>query len=212
MAKKIQTARLHIFDMDGTLLDSMGVWQNLGRNYLLAQQITPPNDLEQTIAEMTLEESAAYFQTLGLIQTIPAIIQGITDFIRDKYRLQIPWKPGMQNILSEIHATGSKLCLLTTSEECCAHAALKRLNCLDWFDAIYTSENMGLSKRTPEIYQKVCQLQRVPPAESMVYEDALYAIRSALEAGCQVTGVYDDSSEADWQTIQTLCHRTIMIK
>ena len=75
----IKNARLYIFDMDGTLLDSMGEWTHLGRNYLLSKGITPPADLEETIDAMTMDESAAYFQTLGIHGDISTINREIME-------------------------------------------------------------------------------------------------------------------------------------
>ncbi len=201
----MKKAKLYIFDMDGTLLDSMPSWTYLGRNYLLRWQITPPDDLEQTINSMTLQESAAYFQTLGLNKKTDDIVEGVMTQLRDEYRLSIPPKPGMLPLLQDLYQnTDSILCVLTTSEQNCAVQALKRNYMLSYFKDIFTSEKMGLSKRTAEIYQSVCAYYQVSPSETVVFEDALYAIQSAKRAGCYVCAVPDDSSASDWETISSI--------
>ena len=80
----MKTAKLYIFDMDGTLLDSMPSWLHLGRNYLMHQNITPPSDLEKTIDAMTLQESAAYFQTLGLHKNTDDIVEEVMEYLHDE--------------------------------------------------------------------------------------------------------------------------------
>lgn len=201
----MKTAKLYIFDMDGTLLDSMPSWIHLGRNYLLRQQIMPPENLEQTIDSMTLQESAAYFQTLGLDKKIDDIVSEVMMHLRDEYRLSIPAKPGMLPLLYDLSKnTDSTLCVLTTSEKNCAIPALDRNHMLSYFKDIFTSEELGLSKRTPKIYQTVCSQYQISPSETIVMEDSLYAIRAAKEAGCYVYAVPDDSSAADWEIISSM--------
>ena len=88
-------AKLYIFDMDGTILNSMVEWFHLGRNYLVAQGVAVPDDLEQRIETMTMDESAEYFQSLGVDKSVPEINEGIFAYIREKYRTSIPAKEGM---------------------------------------------------------------------------------------------------------------------
>lgn len=199
----IKPAKLYIFDMDGTILDSMPVWEHLGRNYLMQEQIVPPDDLESVIEAMTLEESAVYFQELGLQKTTEDIIRGLTTYIEDAYRLSIPAKPGMIPLLQTLsQKKDTMVVLLTTSEDTCTRHALNRLNISSCFSEVYTSSQLKLGKNTGEIYRKVCCMHHIQPADTVVLEDALYAIRSAKEAGCYVYAVPDASSQKDWEEIR----------
>lgn len=205
MNTSVKDAKLYIFDMDGTLLDSMPSWAHLGRNYLMQEKIEVPENLEQIIDAMTLTESAAYFQTLGLQKENRQIINEMMEFIREEYRDSIPAKTGMLKLLAHLsQKQDSILCVLTTSEKDCAIDALKRLNMLSYFQDIYSSEEWNMNKRSAEIYQYVCNKYRTAPEDTVVFEDALYAIRAAKEAGCYVYAVPDDSSRSVWEEIKSI--------
>ncbi|ETJ20847.1 hypothetical protein Q604_UNBC18375G0002, partial [human gut metagenome] len=147
--------KLFIFDMDGTLLDSMEFWQNLGRQYLESKGKTPENNLEKIIESMTLKESASYFKTkYNLEEDVETIIKQVLDFIEDKYLNEIPLKKGVKDFLIKAHSEGYKMCILTTSEKSQAIGALKRTGVLDLFDAVYTDRDFDLSKKNPQIYIK----------------------------------------------------------
>ena len=99
-------AKLYIFDMDGTILNSMVEWFHLGRNYLVAQGVAVPDDLEQRIETMTMDESAEYFQSLGVDKSVPEINEGIFAYIREKYRTSIPAKEGMLDLIRQLSKRG----------------------------------------------------------------------------------------------------------
>ena len=167
--------KLLIFDMDGTLLDSMGFWQNLGRRYLESKGKAPENNLEKIIESMTLKESASYFKTkYSLEEDVETIIKQVLDFIEE-----IPLKKGVKDFLIKAHSDGYKMCILTTSEKSQAIGALKRTGVLDLFDAVYTDRDFDLSKKNPQIYVKTCEKMGESPSDTVVFEDALYAVESA---------------------------------
>ncbi|MFR0000898.1 MAG: HAD family hydrolase [Intestinibacter bartlettii] len=202
--------KLLIFDMDGTLLDSMGFWQNLGRRYLESKGKAPENNLEKIIESMTLKESASYFKTkYNLEEDVETIIKQVLDFIEDKYLNEIPLKKGVKDFLIKAHSNGYKMCILTTSEKSQAIGALKRTGVLDLFDAVYTDRDFDLSKKNPQIYIKTCEKMDELPSDTVVFEDALYAVESAKKAQCTVIAVYDEYSKCDWQNIKNIANSTI---
>lgn len=100
--------------------------------------------------------------------------------------------------------------VLTTSDQKLAKVALKRTGLLSYFDAVYTADQFHMGKNGPEIYERVCQLHHCAPEKTVVYEDALYAIKAAREAGCHVIAVYDPSMESVWDQIRSLSEEQII--
>ena len=199
-----------IFDIDGTLLDSMSMWENLGSIYLKSKSITPPNNLTEIIENKTLEESAEYFiRDFGLNETVENVVNGILSLIKYHYEEEVVLKPHTLDLLEKEKASGSRMCILTATDKDLAIAALKRNGILDYFEEVYTCSLLGLSKRHPEIFIKTCELMNFEPENTVVYEDALYAIKSAKKAGLKVIAVNDSSNRKDIDEIKSLADKII---
>ena len=199
-----------IFDMDGTLLDSMGMWENLGSIYLTKKGIVPPADLKEVIENKTLEEAAEYFiADLGIEGTVKEVVQEILSLIRDKYYNELQLKPGVKKYVLSEYEKGSNMCILTTSDRELAIAAMERTGIGLCFKEIFTAETLGLSKRGPEIFLKTCELMGFEPSNTVVYVYALYAVMAAMAAGCHVVAVYDNINRNDWDEIKKLADEVI---
>lgn len=198
-----------IWDMDGTILDSMRYWLSLGEDYLRLRGITPPEDLRETIETMTLEESAAYFQKeFGIGLSVREIISGFLTLIADEYRETIPAKKYAAEIIKQAAAGGSRMCVLTTSDHDLAEAALRRVGLLQYFETILTAEALGMDKRSGAIFETVMEKLGYVPAQTLICEDALYAVRAAAEAGAhtgaKVFAFRDIANRGDWTQITAL--------
>ncbi len=182
--------KLHIFDADGTLLDSMPMWENLGRDYLTSKGVNVPDDLDERLETMTLEESSEwFFSELGVGESPRKIRKEMLAMIERGYREEVKAFPWASALLEEAASEGGNLVILSTSDGELLRAAFRRLDILGYFSKIYTSAELGEGKDGPEIFLKVCELEGVRPEDTMVYEDSEFAIRSATEAGCNVTPV-----------------------
>lgn len=202
--------KLLIFDMDGTLLDSMGYWTFLGRIYLESKGKLVQDNLEEKISVMTLEESALYLkEEYNLEEDIDTIQHEVINLIKDKYKKEIQLKEGAKSYLEKMKSKGHRMCILTTCEKDSAKSALARLKVLDLFEKIYTDKDFKMSKLNPNIYIKVYEDMNVKVDEVVVYEDALHAIESAKKTGYKVIGVYDEYSKSDWQQIKNIADYTI---
>ena len=199
-----------IFDMDGTLLDSMGMWENLGSIYLTKKGIVPPADLKEVIENKTLEEAAEYFiADLGIEGTVKEVVQEILSLIRDKYYNELQLKPGVKKYVLSEYEKGSNMCMLTASDRELAIGAMERTSIGLCFKEIFTAETLGLFKRGPVIFLKTCELMGFEPSNTVVYEDALYAVKAAKAAGCHVVAVYDHMNRNDWEEIKSLADNII---
>lgn len=180
-------SKLHIFDVDGTILDSMKMWETLGSTYLKSKGCREFEKVDRIIASMTLDEAALYMKREYKLTEGPETIRReITAVIEDQYANVIRPFPETMELLHRIAKTGETMVILSISDRKCITLAMKRLGIYDYFSRIYTDTDFQISKRDPEIFRKVCELHHVIPAEAIVYDDADYAINAAKEAGCQV--------------------------
>lgn len=185
-----------IFDLDGTLIDSMDSWENVGKIFLESQGIKPPSDLNEIIKEMSLKQSARYFkESLGAKGPIEAIIESIYKIVENKYASTIELKPYVKKTLHRFKLEGMKMCVATETDKILAEKALKRLGVLDYFDFIITSGEVSVGKYRPDIYIKAVKRLGFSIRETIVFEDALYAIKTAKKEGFDLVGIYDKSSQ-----------------
>lgn len=193
-----------IFDVDGTLLDSMGIWETAGIRYLKRYHIEAPEDLGRTLFAMTVEEAAGYLkQEYGLAGEIQEIIDGILDTVKEYYETEAPLKRGARSLLETLQAKGIPMAVATSSEKCHIEAAFTRLGIRPYFQRIVTCTEAGAGKQEPVVYHRAAECFSAEPEEIWVVEDALYAARTAAAAGYRTVGVYDVSSEADQEALKS---------
>ncbi|BAH05552.1 HAD family hydrolase [Clostridium kluyveri] len=199
-----------IFDMDGTIMDSMPAWKNLGKNYLTKKGIKFPENLNEVISAMSMTESVNYFRKELKIRDCPEqIISDINQLIMDKYRYQIPLKPYVKEYLSYLQKNGIIMCVATATPVQLAELALKRLEVLQYFSFVVCCDEVGAGKSKPDIYYLALKKMKASIADTIVYEDADYAIRTAKSAGFYTVGVYDEYACKSKKEIQLLCDRYI---
>ena len=189
-----------IFDMDGTLIDSMIFWKNLASEYLCTKGVKQISiDILERIKPMTMSESAALFrQEFGLTGDPEAEMNAMMDA---HYRNDIPLKSGVQDYLQLLHSRGVRMCVASATAEHLMEDCLFRLGIRNFFEFLLSCETVGAGKRSPLVYHASAETLGANPAEIAVYEDALYAVQTAKDAGYYVVGVYDASAARNWQTI-----------
>lgn len=191
-----------IFDLDGTLIDSMPWWEDLGEAYLRRRGKTPAPDVRRHFKRLTMEEAAHYMQeTYGLKESIEEICEGVMSGIVNAYREEIPLKPGAAELLRALHDAGVRMCIATATEPYCAYPALERLGIRDYFQDILICSELHTSKTQPFIFQHVLELLGTAKERTLVFEDALHAIEGAHAAGLPVLAVEENGSAADREAI-----------
>ena len=198
-----------IFDMDGTLIDSMAFWKNLATEYLTSKGVTEiPGGLLERIKPMTMSESAELFKlAFGLTGDVEAQMNAMME---DHYRNDIPLKPGVRKYLLNQHLQGVRMCVASATAEHLMESCLTRLGVRQYFEFLLSCETVGAGKRSPLVYQEAAKRLDAAPGEIAVYEDALYAVQTAKDAGFHVVGVYDDSAAGNWQTIAKIADEIII--
>ena len=192
-----------IFDVDGVLLNSMPVWENLGEIYLERLGIEAEKGLGETLFAMSLEEGADYLiENYGLKQTPEEIIAGLNREVQDFYGRKVPLKEGVRGYLQEFRDRKIPMAIATSGDRANAEAALKRLKVLSYFRAVFTCTEIGSSKSQPDIYYAAALQLDTDPSDTWVFEDALHAIRTAKKAGFRTAGVYDQASGRDLAQIR----------
>jgi len=199
-----------IFDLDGTLLDSMSIWDSLGEAYLLKKSIVPGEDLRETLQTLSLQQAAGHFrERYGISDDEETIIAEITSLVADFYRYEVTLKDGAAECLAMLKARQVKMCIATASERELVEVALKRLDIWCYFSSILTSSEVKTGKDSPYIFQKAVEKMDVSIATTVVFEDALHAIKTAVGAGFRVIGVYDESAYEDSERIKALTEQYI---
>ena len=177
---------LHIFDCDGTLLDSMRMWDNISSDYLRSLGIQPPADLAEILDTLTFPESVRYLVDHFDLDGYENTSRGLMDRVLWHYENDLELFPGIQEELGTVSLTGEPMIILTNSPREFVEAGLRRTGIRHFFSRLFVSQELGISKDNPEIFRVVCREMSVPPEDALVYEDSAFAIQAAREAGCRV--------------------------
>lgn len=192
-----------IFDVDGTLLDSMGIWEDVGVRYLKSIGKEPEANLSQILFPMSIEEGAKYVKEhYELPYAIDEIIEGVLSIVRDFYYYEAPLKEGAKELLAALKEKEISMVIATSSERVHIEKAFKRLGIDGYFEKIFTCSEVGESKSSPLIYKKAAEYLCTKPEETLVFEDALHALLTAKSAGFHTLAVYDEASEKDQEALK----------
>ena len=185
----------HIFDLDGTLIDSMWVWNQIDIDFLSQKGLEVPDDLHEEITHLSFKQTAEYFKNrFNLNDCIEDIMKYWNDMAHDYYSNKVTLKPGVFDYLNKLKNEGCKIALATSNSLPLLEAVLKENNIYHLFDAITITDEVKKSKDNPDIYLLSAQKLNLAPHECMVYEDILAAIKGAKSANMQVTAIYDKAA------------------
>lgn len=185
-----------IFDMDGTLVDSLGtwdvMWQRVGETYLGLSDFKPTEEVDKKVRTMIYKDAMAYFMAQ---YGIPGDLQAFIDFtlngIEQFYREQVEAKPGAIALLKDLHKRGVRLCLASATEMKYIRIALHRLDIGKYFDAVLSCADLHVGKDRPDVYLLSLEKLGLSAADTCVFEDSFVALETARSIGCRTVGIFD---------------------
>lgn len=186
-----------IFDVDGTILDSMEVWNTLASQYVQSLGMAPEKNLDEIVSDMSLEQSAIYLKNHYKInKQEERIISEILNFISDFYEYEVKLMPGFKEFISHYDSMNV---IGTSCDEELVKIALNRLGVLNYFEDIITCSKVNKSKDDPDFYLAYAQVLNQRPEDIVVFEDADYCIDVARKVGFKVIKI------KDWRDLNEKC-------
>lgn len=196
----LQDKEAIIFDMDGSLVDSMWVWKDIDIQYLGRFGHTIPDDLQQKIEGMSFTETAVYFkERFSIPDTVEQIKADWNQMAWDNYRTRVMLKPGARKLLDYCKENGIKLGIATSNSRQIVDMVMKERGIEGYFDCIMTSCEAKKGKPAPDIYLLTAQQIGVPPEKCLVFEDIVFGIQAGKSAGMEVCAVEDAYSVYQWE-------------
>ena len=192
-----------IFDVDGTLLDSMHIWGELGKRYLSFAGIEAKPGLAKILFPMSLDESSEYLKKeYNLPDSVEQITEDTIKILEDFYRYEAKPKEGVLAFIKRMQVKHIPMAVATSGDRRILDTALERLGISDCFTAILTCSDLKTNKRVPTIYLRAAELLGTKPEETAVFEDVLHAIQAAKSAGFITYAIEDRFSEQDRNEIK----------
>ena len=203
-----------IFDMDGTLVDSMGYWNSLMEEYLHGKGVqTVSQDILDRTAVMTARETLDLFiRELGIRDTPERMQTELWAVMADHYRHDIRLKPGVREHLAALRDRGVKMCVVSATPLPLMELCLKTQGIRDLFEFILSCDDLGISKDRPDVYNIAAERLGAPDhSDAAVYEDALTAGHTAKAAGYHLVAVRDRYAAAGWEKLKGLADEVLEV-
>ena len=192
-----------IFDFDGTLFDSMFIWDTAGEVYLRSIGKEPEADLQKVLKLMSLLQSAQYIREKYQIPlSVEEIMDGVNRTVEGFYFHTVEPKPGVTAFLEELHRRNIKMCIATATDRYQVEAALQRCKMRHFFSEIFTCTEVGSGKDRPDIFRKAMEHLQTNRSTTAVVEDAYHAVYAAKQDGFLVVAVYDSHESRQQELLQ----------
>lgn len=192
----LENIKACIFDLDGTLTDSMGLWEGVDEEYFAMHNLTLPPDYQKLIDGMSIVEIAVLTkEKYGFKETIEEMIDQWNKMAYHKYAYEIKAKPGAMDFISKCKEKGIKIGVATSNSVLLYNAVANNLKFAESVEVVVTGEDVEKGKPNPESYLKVAKKLNVDPKDCLVFEDLAVGIKAGRAAGMKTCAVYDKYSD-----------------
>lgn len=199
--------QLYIFDMDGTFIDSMDYWRNISVTYLQKYDIEVDQDLKDQITSMTIDQSLPFLiDHFDLEEDQDQIKAQMHQMLDHQYQNVFQIDPFARDYFLHLKENNKKIVLATATQRSLADVALKRFDLEGIFDKEVVSDEVEIQKDSPDYFKNIGDYFNIDSEDSLVFEDSLYAIKSARESGMKIVSITKQASPAHLDEIVSLSH------
>lgn len=194
-----------IFDLDGTLFDSMGIWKEVDIAFFKNHGMRMPSDYQDKIKDMHFKTMAIYTkERFHMRSSVESIMDEWCELCFDKYANEVPLKKGVKKFLELLKTNGIKIAFATANTTELSEVCLKNNGIFEYFDTGSYLHETFTDKSDPDVYFLACERLGLSPDECIVFEDLLAGIKGAVKGGFTVCGVYDKHSRRDTENIKRI--------
>lgn len=192
-----------IFDMDGTIVDSMGYWRGVVGNYLRQKGIALPMEIQHKTVAMSLEMSLSFLKEhFQLPDSVEVMHRQLGELIADFYATKVMTKPHAEEVLQYARKKGYQLALGTSTSMEYAKICLHKNHLSHYFQELFTSDCLGLPKDDIRFFTKICEKMGTTPQDTILVDDSVIALAAARKAGLRTIAVLDEYSKETWERIR----------
>lgn len=191
-----------IFDLDGTLVDSMKYWRSVSRDFMKTKGIDIEDEIQHKMTTMNLDASLKYLKDYyKLEESFEELMRDFSRTVEDFYRNKVETKEGCLEILKYFKDQGIKVVIGTSTAAHFANIVIKKYGIDKFIDGLYTADSVGHLKAEEEFYTSIAEELGEMPEDVFLVDDSYLALRTGKRAGLKTIGIYDENSKDTWPTI-----------
>ena len=200
-----------LFDLDGTLVDSLWIWKDIDIEFLGKHGLELPEDLQPALDGMSFYETAVYMKKRFSLPETPEEVMDIWNHMdEDKYAKEVPLKKGVKEFLQKLKEEGIKTGVASSNSIFLIETTLKANGVFEYFDSIHSANEVAKGKPAPDIYELVAKELKVQPKDCLVFEDIVMGIMAGKNAQMETCAVYDEHSAQATEEKKKLADHYIM--
>jgi len=185
-----------VFDLDGTLINSLIVWgklwESFGEKYMGDKSFTPDKEVDAAIRTMTLLDACNLLcEKYNMGESGQTLLDETNKFMIDFYANSVEFKDGAEEFLKKLKENGTKMCIATATSSMLVKYAVERLGIERYIDTVLSCGDIGKGKDKPDIFLLACRHLGVKPEEAWMFEDSAVALMTAKSIGMKTVGIYD---------------------